>query len=64
MTSYDYEALLRLERERNKRLIDNGESQRDELDELRRQRDMLARRLAEEAHKRLGISYPKNQQAA
>lgn len=58
------DALLVRTRERCHRLIDMGEAQRDELaavkaeaEELRHQRDMLARRLAELAHKHYGVSY-------
>lgn len=62
--AYDYRALWDRQRKRTMKLIRIGEAQRQELDEVRRQRDMLAQRLAELAHDRYGIPYPKTRQAA
>ena len=68
-TTYDYRALWDRLRKRTWKLIKIGEAQaarleqmEAELAETRRQRDMLARRLAQIAHERYGLSYP--QQAA
>lgn len=67
--AYDYRALWNRLRRRTWKLIKIGEAQaarleqmEAELAETRRQRDMLARRLAQIAHERYGLSYP--QQAA
>ena len=68
-TTYDYRALWDRLRKRTWKLIKIGEAQaarleqmEAELAETRRQRDMLARRLAELTHIHHGIPYP--QQAA
>lgn len=69
--TYDYRALWNRLRKRTWKLIKIGEAQAARLDaieaenaELRRQRDMLARRLAETVHERHGVPYQPYTRAA
>jgi hypothetical protein len=59
MTTRDYAELWRLELARNRTLIERGSVQQAELDRIRDERDMLARRAAEMARELINLKYPR-----
>ena len=59
MTIQDFEALWRLEMARNRVLVELGAAQQAEMDRVRDEHDMLARRAAEMAHELVALKCPK-----
>jgi hypothetical protein len=59
MTQHDYEELFRLERARTHSLLERGERTSLELEKVREERNMLARRAAEMAHELVALKCPK-----